>query len=141
MHGVKFIKVTSIIMIVGGSIAALAAIIAILGISALALLAESTEGMGFLYVTTIMVAVASIIQIIAGIKGLKVCKSPEGASTCIIFGGVVAALAIVAMIISVINGADFNFLSLVINLIVPALYIYGALQIKKGLNVEEPVVL
>ncbi len=136
MDGKKFVKVTSIIMIVGGSIAAIAAIIGIMGISALVLLMESSEGTGLLYVTTIMVALASIIQIIAGIKGLKACKTPEAAGTCVILGFIIAGLAVVAMGISIVASNDFNFLSLIINLVVPALYIYGALQIQKGAATE-----
>jgi hypothetical protein len=140
MDGKKFVKVTSIIMIVGGSIAAIAAIIGIMGISALVLLMESSEGVGILYATTIMVFVASVIQIVAGIKGLKACKTPQAAGTCVILGFIIAGLAVVALVISVIAGNDFNFLSLVINLIVPGLYIYGALQIKKGLVIEDSIV-
>jgi hypothetical protein len=140
MDGIKFVKVTSIIMIVGGSIAAIAGIMGVLGISAMVLLMESSEGVGILYATTIMVFVASVIQIVAGIKGLKACKTPQAAGTCVILGFIIAGLAVVALVISVIAGNDFNFLSLVINLIVPGLYIYGALQIKKGLVIEDSIV-
>lgn len=141
MDGRKFVLVTSIIMIAGGSIAAIAAIIGIMGISALVLLMESSEGTGILYATTIIVAVASVIQIIAGIKGLKACKTPEAAGTCVILGGIIGGLAVVATVISMIAGNGFNFLTLIINLIVPALYVYGALEIKKSLTMEEPAVL
>lgn len=48
-NGQKFLKITSILMIVGGIIAVIAGVIAILGISALAALSGSTEGIGLLY--------------------------------------------------------------------------------------------
>lgn len=58
MKGQKMLKVTSILMIIGGVIAIIAGVIAILGISALAALAGGTEGMGPLYASTILVIVA-----------------------------------------------------------------------------------
>ena len=76
MKGQKVLKITSILMIIGGIIAAIAGVIAILGVSALAALAGSAEGTGLLYASSIIVTVASIIQFIAGIKGLGACKEP-----------------------------------------------------------------
>ena len=49
MKGQKILKVTSILMIIGGIIAAIAGVIAILGVSALAALSGSAEGTGLLY--------------------------------------------------------------------------------------------
>ena len=68
MKGQKILKVTSILMIIGGIIAAIAGVIAILGVSALAVLSGSAEGTGLLYASSILVTVASVIQFIAGIK-------------------------------------------------------------------------
>ena len=52
MKGQKFLKVTSILMIIGGVIGVIAGIIAILGISALAALVETGEGTGLLYASS-----------------------------------------------------------------------------------------
>ena len=46
MKGQKLLKVTSILMIIGGVIAAIVGVLALLGISALVALAESAEGAG-----------------------------------------------------------------------------------------------
>lgn len=52
MKGQKLLKVTSILMIIGGVIAVIAGILAILGISALVALSESAEGAGLLYASS-----------------------------------------------------------------------------------------
>lgn len=132
MKGQKFLKVTSILMIIGGVIAVIAGIIGVLGVSALAALAGSAEGTGLLYVSCILVIVASIFELIAGIKGLGACKAPEKAGACVKWGIIIAVLSVVSMIIGVAAGGSFSVSSLVLNLILPGLYAYGAIQMKNA---------
>lgn len=134
MKGQKLLKVTSILMIIGGVIAVIIGILAIIGFTALAALAESTEGMGLLYASSIIVIVASIIQFIAGIKGIGACSAPQKAASCIKWGIIIAVLSIISMIIGLIGGGEFNFISLVLNLLLPGLYVYGAIQMKGSTN-------
>lgn len=47
-NGQKFLKITSILMIIGGIIAVIAGVIAILGVSALVALAGNADGTGLL---------------------------------------------------------------------------------------------
>ena len=61
MKGQKLLKVTSILMIIGGVIAAIVGVLAILGISALVALMESAEGTGLLYASSAIIIVSSII--------------------------------------------------------------------------------
>ena len=132
MKGQKILKVTSILMIIGGIIAVIAGIIAILGVSVLAALIGSAEGIGLLYASSILVTVASIIQLIAGIKGLGACKAPQKAASCIKWGVIVAILAIVSIIIGIVGGGEFSITSLILNLVLPVLYIYGATRMKSS---------
>lgn len=134
-NGQKFLKITSILMIVGGIIAAIAGVIAILGVSALAALSGSAEGTGLLYASSILVTVVSVIEIIAGVKGLKACKAPETAGKCVTWGIVIAILSIISLVIGLIGGGDFNIVNLALNLLVPGLYVYGALKTKPNVNV------
>ena len=129
MKGQSFLKITSILMIVGGIIAVIAGVIAILGVSVLAALSGSVEVTVLLYVSSILVTVASVIQIITGVKGLKACKAPETAGKCVTWGIVIAVLSTISLVISLIGGGDFN-ITMALNLLVPGLYIYGAMQIK-----------
>ena len=72
MKGQKFLKVTSILMIIGGVLAAITGLLALLGISALAAMAGSAEGTGLLYASSALAIVSSIIELIAGsAKGRK----------------------------------------------------------------------
>ena len=123
MKGQKFLKVTSILMIIGGVLAAITGLLALLGISALAAMAGSAEGTGLLYASSALAIVSSIIELIAGIKGV---------GACVKWGIIIVALSIVSMVIGLIAGGSFSFTSLVLNLIVPGLYIYGAIQMKNA---------
>ena len=120
MKGQKILKVTSILMIIGGIFAAIAGVIAILGVSALAALSGSAEGTGLLYASSILVTVASVIQFIAGIKGIGACSAPQKAASCVKWG----------IIIGLVGGGQFSITSLVLNLLLPGLYVYGAMQMK-----------
>ena len=40
--------------------------------------------------------------------------------------------SIISMVIGLIGGADFSISNLALNLLVPGLYIYGALQVKSA---------
>ena len=132
MKGQKFLKVTSILMIIGGIIGAIAGIIAILGISALAALMETGENTGLLYASSIIVTLASVIEFIAGIKGIGACNAPQKAAACIKWVIIIAILSIISMIIGLVAGGEFSLTSLILNLLVPGLYIYGAIQMKNG---------
>lgn len=119
-------------MIIGGVIGVIAGIIAILGISALAALMETSEGTGLLYASSTIVTLASVIQFVAGIKGISACNAPQKAAACIKWGVIIAVLSIISMIIGLVAGGDFSITSLILNLLVPGLYIYGAIQVKNG---------
>lgn len=134
MEGQKFLKVTSILMIIGGIIGAIAGIIVILGIGALLALADDTQGSGLFYASSIIMIVVSIIQFIAGIKGVGACNAPAKAASCIKWGVIVAVLTVISMIIGLIGGGEFNLINIVLNLLVPGLYIYGAIQLKDVVN-------
>lgn len=134
MEGQKFLKVTSILMIIGGIIGAIVGAIVILGIGALLALADDTQGSGLFYASSIIMIVVSIIQFIAGIKGVGACSAPAKAASCIKWGVIVAVLTVISMIIGLIGGGEFNLINIVLNLLVPGLYIYGAIQLKDVVN-------
>ncbi len=131
MKGHKFLKVTGILMIIGGAFGIIAGIVAILGVSGLAALAGSAAGTGILYMASILCLVSGIVQLIAGIMGVKNCEKPEMAQKCIVWGAIVAALSILGNILNVVAGSGFSVTSLITGLILPALYIYGACLNKK----------
>ena len=111
MKGQKILKVTSILMIIGGVIAVVVGVLAILGISALAALSGSTEGIGLL-----------------------ACSDSQKAASCIKWGIIIAILTIISMIIGLVGGGTFSITSLVLNLLLPGLYVYGAVQVKNSIT-------
>ena len=131
MKGNKFLMVTGILMIIGGAFGIIAGIVAILGVSGLAALAGSAAGTGMLYLASFLCLASGIVQLIAGVMGVKNCEKPEMAQKCIIWGAIVAALSVLGNILNVVVGSSFNVTSLLIGLILPALYIYGAYLTKK----------
>ncbi len=131
MKGNKFLMVTGILMIIGGAFGIIAGIVAILGVSGLAALAGSAAGTGMLYLASFLCLASGIVQLIAGVMGVKNCEKPEMAQKCIIWGAIVAALSVLGNILNVVVGSSFNVTSLLIGLILPALYIYGAYLNKK----------
>ena len=135
MKGQKALKITSILMIIGGVIAAVVGILAVLGLAALAALSENTEGVGLLYAGSIIIVVSSVIEFIAGIKGIGACSAPQKAASCIKWGIFIAILYVVATVINLVGGGTFSIINLVLNLVLPGLYVYGAAQLKSGANV------
>ena len=136
MKGQKFLKVTSIIMIVLGVLGVITGIFGFLGVGALSM-AGLIENATLLYVSFVIVIVASIIELIAGIKGVGACNAPEKAGACVKFGIIIAVLSIVSTILGAVAGSEFNattIVSLLLNLVLPGLYSYGALQMKNEAN-------
>ena len=134
MKGQGFLKVTSILMIVGGALGAILGLIAIALAAVYAALAfEIDPGTaGLLFGGGILIIVAAVVEIIAGIMGLKACKAGKGAGKCVIWGIIVAVLTIISIILSVAGGSEVNIVNIVLNLVVPALYIFGAVQMKNS---------
>lgn len=130
--GAGFLKVTGILMIIGGALGIIFSIIALLGIAALATLADAHYELGMLYAAGGVALVGSIAQLVAGIIGVANSKKPEKAMTCVVFGVIVAVFNVAGVILNVAGGGSFNFVSLITGLILPVLYIVGAYMNKKA---------
>ena len=125
MKGHKFLKVTGILMI----IAAVFSIIA--GVLVGGLGAES--GLTFPYwAALILTLVGGICQMIAGIKGIKHSKRSEKAGKLIVWGAIVAVFSVLSIVMSLVNGGEFNVVSILTGIAIPALYIYGAVLNSKA---------
>lgn len=129
MKGRKFLKVTGILMIIGGSIAIIAGIIAVIGASAMAVLLETSAG-GLIF-ASVLTLVSAVIQLIAGIMGVKNSARPEKAQSCLVMGVLVALFSVAGNIMTVVLGSDFNVIGLITGLVLPVLYIIGAVLNKK----------
>ena len=128
MKGHKFLKVTGILMIIGGALSAILGIIAVLSVAALAYIASAHSEAAMLYASTILFLVSGIVELIAGIIGVINAEKPQKAKTCIVWGALVAVLSVAGTILGVAGGGDFSVFSLILGLVLPVLYIIGAVK-------------
>ena len=129
MKGRKFLKVTGILMISGGAFGIIGGIVAMIGAGALAAVLETSAG-GLMLASSLILA-SAVFQLIAGIMGVKNCDKPEKAQSCLVMGVIVAILSVAGNVISNILGSSFNILSYATGLIIPVLYIIGAVKNKE----------
>ena len=129
MKGRKFLKVTGILMIIGGAFGIIGGIVAMIGAGALAAVLETSAG-GLMRASALILA-SAVFQLIAGIMGVKNCDKPEKAQSCLVMGVIVAILSVAGNIISNVLGSSFNILSYATGLIIPVLYIIGAVKNKE----------
>lgn len=132
MKGHKFLKVTGILMIIAAAfLIVVGALIG--GLGALAAGLGAASGLTFSYWAALFLTlIGGICQLIAGIKGIKHSKRSEKAGKLIAWGVVVAVFCILSIVMNLINGGEFNVVSILTGIIVPALYIYGAVLNSKA---------
>ena len=128
MNGHKFLKVTGILMIVGGALSAILGIVAVLGVAALAYIASAQTEAGMLYASTILLLISGVVELIAGIIGVINAEKPQKAKACIVWGALVAILSVAGTILGVVGGSDFSVSGLVLGLVLPVIYIIGAVK-------------
>lgn len=127
--GASFLKVTGILMIIGGGISLIVAIVALLGIAALALLGASS---GMLYAAGALTLVSAVAELVTGIIGVANAKRADKAGMCMAWGIVVAVLCVAGCILTVVGGGEFPVFSLILGLVLPVLFIIGAAKNKQG---------
>ena len=128
MNGHKFLKVTGILMIIGGALSAILGIVAVLGVAALAYIASAQTEAGMLYASTILLLISGVVELIAGIIGAINAEKPQKAKVCIVWGALVAILSVAGTILGVVGGSDFSVSGLVLGLVLPVIYIIGAVK-------------
>lgn len=125
--GRTLLKVTGIILIVFGAIAALGAILILVaggllaGNPGLEQYASILAG-GFAAAAGVVMLISAAANIAVGAIGVKHCNNLEKAQTCFILGIVITALQLVGLFI---NGFDFSGL---LGLALPVLYLLGAIK-------------
>ena len=129
--GTGFLKVTGILMIIGGAISVILGIIAALGVAALVYISDGTVSSALLYTSVILMIVSAVAELVAGIIGVANCKKPEKAGVCIAWGIIVAVLSVAGTILNSVGGGTFSAFSLILGLVLPVLYIIGAVFNKK----------
>ena len=102
-QGSKMLKVTGILMIIGGALALVIALIAVIGIAAAASLAAGALGGGIIalaVIASILSLLGGGIELAAGILGVKNWNQPAKAQSCIVFGAIIIALSVLSNILN-----------------------------------------
>lgn len=136
MKGHMFLKVTGILMIIASAFSIIAGVL-IGGLGALAAGLGAAGGLTAGYYLALLITLAGgICELIAGIQGIKHCKSSENSKKCMVWGIVVVVFGVLATILNLVNSGKFDVLSFVASLVVPGLYIYGAILNSKADNTQ-----
>lgn len=130
--GSNFLKVTGILMIIGGAIAIIVGIIAVASIATLAYITGGLISSGLLYAAGILTIVSAIAELVTGIIGVKHCNNAEKANSCIVWGIIVAVLCVAGCILTAAGGSGFPVFSLILGLVLPVLFIIGAVKNKQA---------
>lgn len=130
-NGIKMLKVSSILLIIGGAIATILGIVALLGVGAIHAIFGDEIPIGLLYAVAGLTLASGVLSLVAGIVGVGACKNPEKSGKCIILGVIVVILTVIGQILNMKAGNQFDFTSIIIGLILPVVYIVGASQVKK----------
>lgn len=150
MQGKNFLKVTGILMIIGGALTIiLNGVLGIVGYMAANSLssvagaedvnAAVAAGGSLLIVAAIISLVGGILELIAGIIGVKNCAKPEKATTCIVWGFIVLVINIISLILAFAGGSEtaLNIItSIIASIALPVLYLIGGFLNKKSANVQ-----
>jgi len=135
----KFLKITGILMLIGGSLGLIFGFFVLLfgvllGIAAIHNPAPGvTLVAGLVEAGVVLALVGALVQFIAGMAGVKNAKNPEKANVCILLGILNALLVLISLILDYIGGGVHNFYNVFLvlfGLVLPTLYLVGAFQLK-----------
>lgn len=134
-QGKMFLKVVGILLIIFGGLALLGAIGLIAGGSMLGSMASSLGGnggalAGIFMVAAVVALISGALYLVVGILGVANAAKPEKAQTCFIGGVVLVAIQVLGAIMNIASN-NFNILSTLIGLVLPVLFIIGAMKNKQ----------
>lgn len=121
--GKGLLKVSGILLII---FAAISIVILVFGMIAAASLGGAL-GAAVGGIVLVLGLVSSVFSLIMGILGVKYANVPAKATVCMVF----AIIAIALQLISLVSG-DANIISALIGLVLPVLYLIGALKNKQA---------
>lgn len=135
MRGQRFLKVTGILMIIMCAFNIIIGGLALIGSGATmtlttqdAEMAAMSGVMGIVSIMSVLMILSGITELIAGIIGIVNCKKPEKAHVCLIWGIIVMLMSIVQAGFEVYVGGMFNIFNFALSMVIPILYVYGAVM-------------
>ena len=142
--GNVFLKVCSILMIIGGAVTIIfSGVLGLVAYIAGTGIADTGDWGGGQIVGTVFLLAAiialigGILELIAGIIGVKNSNKPEKAVTCLVWGIIVLVVNIISMILTFVGGnsnAGTIIATVIAGLALPILYIIGAVLNKRSIQ-------
>ena len=112
IEGKNFLKVTGILMIIGGAIAIITSVLSLITIiTMMAVIVYAGFSPLLAWITVILAFGGSILELIAGIMGVKYCDDPQKAKMLVGYGVIIVAICILNNIIGLIIGTGFSVVS------------------------------
>ncbi len=130
----KMLKVAGILMIIGGGLGIILSIVTLGASAALSALLGDEASLGLLYAAGILTLLSAAVSLVAGILGVKYCRYPQKAGKCMLWGILAIILTVAGQVFSLVAGNQFNFMSLLLGLVLPIIYIVGVVQAKKAIS-------
>lgn len=135
MNGSKLLKVSSILMTISGAFGLLSFILMVaIGSAVFDLL--GIAGIGAIVISIVMIdtMIWGVLELVAGIFGAKNWNKPSQAKKCIAMAITIIALCLFINILTLGHGGGllFTILSVILSLIIPTLYLIGAVRLNKS---------
>lgn len=126
--GKNYLLAVGILLVIGGGLSMFLVIpTLLLGIASL-----SIGGLGvIIFLAALLACAMAIIDLIAGIVGIVNRNKPEKAKVCMGFGITMIVFAVLGFISS-ISAQDVNYVSSLLGLLLPILYLVGASKNKNA---------
>jgi len=141
--GKSLLKVCGILMIIFAAIALVVVVIGFIGYSVMdnpevkqameqaalqtgTAVASKSDTLISLLISTLAV----VLEMAAGILGIRNCNRPDKAQSCFIMGVIIIGYQLANAIYATIAGS-FSIITTIIGLILPVLYVWGALKNKQ----------
>lgn len=136
--GKTLLKVCGILFIIAGAISALSSLGSIFIINSWdtldPVILQTYEQLNVtksnLTVSVISAIIQAILFLVSGILGVKNCNQPEKANICMILAILCIVFLLGSSVYSMIAG-QFSILSVIIWLVIPLLYLWGAMKNKQ----------
>ena len=126
------LKVIGILMIIGGVLALILEIVALIGVGVASAMDASLTGVQLIAV--ILLLVSGIVELIAGIKGVSGSSDPVKGAKCLPWGIAIIVIQVIGQILNIVSGSGFSVVNFLIGLVLPVLYIIGAVNAKKAIG-------
>lgn len=128
------LKVSSILMIIGGALMLLIGLIAVIGASM-----ESALRAPLVMAAIAFVFIIALVELIAGIIGVSTANKGKKGTTCVVLGLIILVVAIANVVVTIISTGSIAIPSLIIGLLLPVIYLIGGIN-QKNYEAEAPIV-